>query len=240
MRGVYSASSVMLACIDYQALIAKNLANANTPGYKAERLRFDDFETLLLGLTAADADPVGLGVAPLDAPVDLSQGPLKETERSLDLAITGAGFLTVQTPDGIRLTRDGGLGLSETRELVTASGYRVLGENGPVVLPEGDITIRDDGAIFVGEAQVARLALAVVDDESTVTKVGENLIEATSRPAGPGDYALHQGYLEGANVNLGDSVAKMMAVMRTFEAAQRVVVSQAETVDSAVLEVGKV
>ena len=239
MRGLYTAASVMLAIVQYQALLAKNVANASTTGYKAERVRFDTFESLLLGL-GSEGSYLGLGVNAVRAPLDLRQGPLKETNRLLDVAITERGFLMVQTEDGVRLTRDGSLGLDGQRRLITADGHLVLGAAGPITLPEGEVSISEDGQLFVDGAPVATLALAVIEDEREAVKVGHNLIDAPNRPVAAGEALVLQGYLEGSNVNLGDSLTKMLAVLRTYEAAQRVAMAQSEAVDAAANQVGQV
>lgn len=240
MRGIYSATSIMLAGLDYQAIVAKNLANANTTGYKADRVTLSEFETLLLELNGDGSDPLGLGTTPETAAVDLDQGPLKETGRVLDIGISGSAFLAVQTPDGMRLTRDGSLGLNAQRQLVVGDGYQVLGTNGPITLPEGEVAISEDGRIFVNGQSVQTLSLYAFDDPTTVQKAGENLFEATGRQATAGEVQILQGYLEGSNVNIADSMTKMMAVLRTYEAAQRVVLAQSETVDAAATQVGQV
>lgn len=240
MRGIYTATSIMLASLDYQALVSKNLANANTPGYKAERITLDEFERLLLSLNGEDGDPLGLGVNTGEAPLDLSQGPMRETGRNLDLAISGSAFFTVQTPDGTRLTRDGSFGLNSIRQLVTSDGYQVLGDNGPITLPEGNVSIQEDGQVYVNDQLVDRLALVVAEDATTVRKAGDNLFEAPSRPMAPGEASVHQGYLEGANVDIAADVTRMMAVYRTYEAAQRVILMQSQTVDAAANQVGQV
>jgi len=240
MRGIYTSTSLMLSALDYQALVTKNMANANTTGYKADRLRLTDFEHMLLDLNGNDTDPLGLGVATENAPIDLSQGPIKQTERDLDLALTGRAFFLVQTPQGVRLTRDGGFGLDANRQLVTSEGYPVLGQNGPVTLPAGEISITEDGRISVNGNAVAQLSLAVITDEGNVRRVGENLFDAPYSAANPGDAQVHQGYLEGSNVDIATETSKMMAVFRTYEAAQRVILMQAQTVDSAAADVGRV
>ncbi|MHB0874961.1 MAG: flagellar hook-basal body protein [Anaerolineae bacterium] len=240
MRGVYSATSIMLAGLDYQAVVAKNLANANTTGYKADRVSLSQFESLLLELNGNDSDPLGMGVGAGVAPVDLDQGPLKETGRALDIGISGSAFLAVQTPDGMRLTRDGSLGLNAQRQLVVGDGYQVLGTNGPITLPEGEVAISEDGRVFVDGQLVQALSLYVFDDPTTAQKAGENLFQATGRQAVAGEAQVLQGYLEGSNVDIADSMSKMMAVMRTYEAAQRVVLAQSQTVDTAATQVGQV
>lgn len=241
MRGIYSATSIMLAGLDYQSIVAKNLANANTTGYKADRVTLSEFESLMLELNGNDTDPLGLGSVAESAPINLEQGALTETGRALDLGISGSGFFAVQTPDGMRLTRDGSFGVNPQGQMVTSGGYQVLGTNGAITLPEGDVSIAEDGRIFVNGQQVNTLALYAFDDATTVQKAGENLFESTgSRAAAAGEAQVMQGYLEGSNVDLADTMTKMMAVMRTYEAAQRVVLAQSEISDSAATQIGSI
>lgn len=240
MRGLYTAASVMLASLDYQAMVAKNLANANTTGYKADRVSLATFEQMLLSLQAEGEDAVGTGVGAAGAPIDLAQGPMRDTGRALDVALTGQTFLTVQAPEGPRLTRDGSLGLNALRQLVVGEGHLVLGNAGPIVLPEGEVVIAEDGTIFVDQQPVQRLALATVDDPAGLIKVGDNLFEGPSRPATAAETQVHQGFLEGSNVDIAGTMTRMMAILRTYEAAQRVLLMQSETVDSAANQVGSV
>jgi len=241
VRGVYSAASIMLAGLDYQSIVAKNLANANTTGYKADRVTLSEFETLLLELNGDDSDPLGLGSVAEQAAVNLDQGPLDETGRELDVAITGSAFLAVQTEAGVRLTRDGNLGLNAQRQLEMGEGYKVLGANGPIVLPEGSVAITEDGEVYVDGNYVDTLAMYVFDDPPAIEKAGENLFASDgARPATAGEVQVSQGYLEGSNVDIADDMTKMMAVLRTYEAAQRVLLAQSETVDAATNQVGAV
>lgn len=241
MRGIYSATSIMLAGLDWQSIVAKNLANANTTGYKADRVTLSEFDSLLLQLNGSDTDPLGLGTTAENAVVNLEQGPLTETDRGLDLAISGTAFFAVQTPDGLRLTRDGSFGVDANRVLVTADGYQVQGTNGTITLPQGDVAIAEDGRVFANGQYVDTLALYSFDDAAAVEKAGENLFQSTgSRAATVGEAQVMQGYLEGSNVDIADTMTKMMAVLRTYEAAQRVVLSQSQTIDSAATQVGQV
>jgi len=240
MRGIYSATSIMLASLDYQGLIAKNLANANTPGYKAERARMDDFGHLLLELNGDDGDPLGLGVVATEALLDLNQGPLRSTERALDLAISGTAFFSVQTAEGTRLTRDGSFGLNAARQLVTSDGHLVLGTAGPITLPEGEVSIAEDGRVFVNGTAAGQLALAVVEDPARLAKAGGNLFEGAGRLATAGEATVLQGYLEGSNVDIAGDMSHMMAIYRTYEAAQRIILMQSQTMDAATTQVGQV
>jgi flagellar hook-basal body protein len=133
-----------------QQAIANNLANVETVGFKKERV---------FGRMVDDA------VAAADAITDRSQGDLATTGNALDVALQGDAFLVVQTPDGERLTRGGALRMDDQRRLVTQQGHLVLGENGPIQLPFGDVGISRNGIITVqppvtGDGSLAKSGVA--------------------------------------------------------------------------------
>src|SRR5919199_5510377 len=134
-RGLYIAASGMLAEMVRQDQIANDLANASTPGYKPDRSTQRSFGRLLLQntRTGATVGPLGLGVRVDGTITDLSPGPIRETREPLDFAIVGDGFFAVQTPGGIRYTRNGQFTVSPDGFLATPLGGRVLGQNGAPV-----------------------------------------------------------------------------------------------------------
>jgi flagellar basal body rod protein FlgG len=224
----------MAAALQWQERIFRNVANVNTTGYKAEKVSFRQIEELLLSL-GTSTDQAGEGTLPLAAglpegPIDLSQGPLWETDRELDVAIDGPAFFVVQGEQGELLTRDGAFGLDAQRRLVTKSGLLVLGDGGPIQLPPGQIAISAEGAIYVNGQRVSSIRLAI--PEGNLQRAGENMFSATTRQAQAGEARVLQGYLERANVNLQDEMAKAMAALRTYEAAQRLLLAQNQTLDA--------
>jgi flagellar basal body rod protein FlgG len=224
----------MAAALQWQERIFRNVANVNTTGYKAERVSFRQIEELLLSL-GTSTDQAREGTLPLAAglpegPIDLSQGPLWETDRELDVAIDGPAFFVVQGEQGELLTRDGAFGLDAQRRLVTKSGLLVLGDGGPIQLPPGQIAISAEGAIYVNGQRVSSIRLAI--PEGNLQRAGENMFSATTRQAQAGEARVLQGYLERANVNLQDEMAKAMAALRTYEAAQRLLLAQNQTLDA--------
>jgi flagellar basal body rod protein FlgG len=210
------------------------VANVNTTGYKAEKVSFKQIEELLLSLgTSTDQareDTLPLAAGLPEGPIDLSQGPLWETDRELDVAIDGPAFFVVQGEQGELLTRDGAFGLDAQRRLVTKSGLLVLGDGGPIQLPPGQIAISAEGAIYVNGQRVSSIRLAI--PEGNLQRAGENMFSATTRQAQAGEARVLQGYLERANVNLQDEMAKAMAALRTYEAAQRLLLAQNQTLDA--------
>jgi flagellar basal-body rod protein FlgF len=220
-RGLYIAASGMVAEQARQDRVAADLANASTPGYKPAVAPQESFGSLLLQRTGDGAVVGSLdeGVAQATPVVDLSEGPLKETDEPLDLAIAGDGFLAVQTPAGARYTRNGQLTLDGHRRLVTSTGDAVLDDAGhPVLLPTGTPDIAADGRISVGGKRVAKLAIVSVDVTSSL---GDGLYAGKAKGAATG--RLRQGYLEGSGSDPMKAMVDMIESMRAYEAGQRVI-----------------
>ena len=168
LRGVYTAASSLLRMQKRQEVIAGNLANATTSGYRADAAEAGGFVAVLQErLNSLDRVPnfweagwlglLGTGVQPDRFVVDTRQGPLRQTDHPLDLALAGPGFFAVETPDGVGYTRDGTFSRSPTGQLVTAQGYPVLGVNGPIELGPGPFSVARDGTITQDGQAIARL-----------------------------------------------------------------------------------
>lgn len=246
IRGLYTAVSQLDAQLRRQELLAHNLANAGTPGFKqtllaqAERTRLGLWR---LGDPALilPVGPLGTGTALAPAAIDLNPGPLVETGEPLDLAVDGPGFFVVQRPDGPAYTRDGTFFVDAEGFLTTAAGDRVLGEDGPIRVGTSDFSVAPDGTVFVGEAAVGRLRLADLSGAPGLIRVGDNLL----RPADPAFQPppaggqVRQGVIEESNVNLTETVAQLLAAMRAYQAAQRLVLLADSTLDRAVQQLGR-
>lgn len=208
-RGLYIAASGMVAEQMRQDQIANDLANASTPGYKADRVTQRSFGDLLLSneATGQPIGPLGLGVQASAMTTDLSPQPLRETGEPLDLAIAGEGFFAVQTPQGVRYTRNGQFSASARGTLVDAQGDDVLGQGGQPV--------RIDAQGHVNPRDVATFAL------TGATKQGDNLFTGT--PSGPGSGTVRTGALEGSGVDPARTMVDMIASFRAFEAGQKAI-----------------
>lgn len=225
-RGLYIAASGMLAEMVRQDQIANDLANASTPGYKADRTTQRGFRDLLLTNTASGAPigRLGMGVSVDRVVTDVTPQPLRETGEALDLAIEGEGWFAVQTAEGVRYTRNGQFSVSPRGTLVTALGAEVLGAGG------GPVRVGAGGR--VDPAQVAVFALA------GVRKEGESLV--TGAVTGPGAGAVRVGALEGSGADPARSMVEMIASFRAFEAGQRVITTIDKTLEKAANQVGTV
>src|SRR3954452_23404777 len=133
-RGLYIAASGMVAEMVRQDQIANDLANASTPGYKADRSTQRSFGDLLLSNTVngQTVGPLGLGAEIDSIRTDTSAAPLRETGEPLDFAVQGDGWFGIQTPQGVRYTRNGQFALSPQGTLIDGMGNQVIGRNGPI------------------------------------------------------------------------------------------------------------
>ncbi len=229
--------------------IANNLANANTSGYKQDKLAFKD--TMIQFAHDQIREPIAtirskpLFPEPQNAArvriavseTDFSQGGLQFTGNPLDVSITGNnGFFRVQSPHGEYFTRNGAFAMDATGQLVTKQGWPVLGTGGPIVIPEGtkNVIIAPDGRVLADNQEIDTLQFVSVDDVKKLEKLGSNLyrprpgseiIEGNAVEAGA---IINQGFLEASNVNVVDEMVKMIEVNRHFEACQKVM----QTADS--------
>lgn len=208
-----------------QEIASNNLANTETPGFKGQRV----FAELL--------DGVAPSAAVRD---DLREGVVRDTGRPLDLAMEGDGFLVVETPGGEALRRGGSLSMDETGVLVDASGRPVLGEDGPIVIPPGEVKVSGNGSVTVDGKSVGRLRLERAAP-SSLERVGDGLWRSTApTTAVSGDLAVRQGALEGSNVQALDGLMEMLDVQRNYAAIQRGVVTLDDVLDTIANRIGRV
>ena len=209
------------------AVVANNVANINTNGFKADRSLFEEY----LRSPAHEAN-----FAPADRRVsfvqdratfhDFSAGPSELTKNPLDVSIDGGAFLVVQTPAGERYTRDGSLQINNQGQLVTASGDAVLGTSGPIVFQPTDkqINIAADGNVTVVEGTGrtdsvrGKLRLVSFADAQKLVKEGSNLYSAGQGIAPQPDTTsrVNQGYVEKSNVNSVTEMSRMIEITRAY------------------------
>ncbi len=206
---------------------SNNLANATTPGFKAQQTRFQ--EHLIQAQFAGNARQEMRYSGVREVRSDLSPGPLRVTQRALDVAITtDAGFFAVQTPQGERYTRAGAFHMTPTGALVTAEGHSVLGEAGrPVEVGaiEGEVSIAEDGTVRVGDEDMGRLRMVTFQDKTGLLPEGAQLFRASpeSGAAQSTQASLHVGAVEMPNVSVVKGMTQLVSVSRTFETLQRAV-----------------
>ncbi|KAA6464725.1 flagellar hook basal-body protein [Acidobacteria bacterium AB60] len=222
--GYYAAMTGLLARTQALDTAAANLANAQTPGYRAER---EFFRSVLLGPDALDSQ-LGMtmnnfGLLGGDR-LDLGQGPIQPTGNPLDLAIEGAGFFQIRTPAGLRYTRDGSFHRSQTGQLVTAAGEPVLSSSGnPIPVPPGQVSVGADGVLSVAGGAVATVGVFNFPAAAALRPEGANryLAPAGVTPIPSRDAVLHQGSLESANQNAIQGTLELIVMQRQAEMMQK-------------------
>jgi flagellar basal-body rod protein FlgG len=225
-RGLYIAASGMVAEQVRQDLIANDLANASTAGYKSDRATQRGFDEMLLANTATGAEigALGTGVAIDRQATDWRPQATRRTDEPLDFALAGEGFFAVQGQNGVAYTRNGRFTASPDGMLTTATGETVLGRNGR------PIRVGADGTVAANQLQVVLL--------NNPRKAGEGLV--TGQPAGNAPAGIvRQGELEGSGADPARSMVDMIASLRAFEAGQRVIRTIDDTLGKAANEVGQ-
>ncbi|MDI3279769.1 MAG: flagellar basal-body rod protein FlgF [Bacillota bacterium] len=259
LRGLYTAASGMLLEKTRTDVIANNLANVNTTGFKRDSLLTEAFPQLLLHRLddpvqqmplvpwpPVDLRPpvgwVGVGAAVQGTATDFTQGQLVVTDNPLDVALVGRGFLVVEERGGLRYTRNGSLALDSEGYLVTSEGARVLGLNGPVAVSGSKIQITAEGEVLVDGAYVDTLQVVDFPEPAGLVKEGDSLYRATAAAGAPqpAEAEVRQGVLERSNVNSIQEMIDLIAATRAYEANQKMVLTQDQLLGKAVNEVGRV
>ena len=241
-NAMYSALFGALTTEHRMNSVANNLANVNTTGYKRDLLAFEDTMSryahdVIMEPQAAIRDkkffpdPQHISRTRIATSVtDFQQGGLKVTNNPLDLAITGPGFFKVETPEGVFYTRNGHFTLNQEGTVMTAQGWPVLSEGGPITIPPGfkNITVAEDGRLFADGDLVGQLQFVDVENPADLEKQGYNMFRARNgaeineiEPDAARTWVA-QGYLETANVDVVYEMVNMIETQRHFEALQKV------------------
>jgi len=233
-------------------VLANNLANVNSSGYKVERPLFKAF--LPGNEEGAPADKVEVDgrdasvmaknyhVEFVGTRIDFTKGQLKKTDSNLDFALIGNGFFSIQTDDGVQYTRSGAFNLDGDGRLVTHDGQPVLGEGGPIQINGNTVTVNESGAINVDGVEVDRFAVVDFEDRDRLKKIGHTRfqIEEDMRPIAPEEgFRVKQAYLELSNVNVIKGMSEMIDVLRTYEAQQKTIKAVTDMNIKAINDVGR-
>lgn len=235
IRGLKTSAGALGAASRAQEILANNLANSRATGFRRDQIAFHRLAESTGGSAPAPAPgspAAAFRKAAADAPslvqaVDALPGAVETTENPLNLALGGTGFFAVQGPEGELYTRDGALQRSDDGTLLHSSGFPILGDGGPIVLPPGAaFTVAADGSISVdGEAR-GRLRIVDLPDPRQLKHAGRNLLASEVPGVDAAEPRVLQGALEGSNVEPIDSMVQMMAILRGFEANQRAILTQ--------------
>ena len=208
------ALSGEIARMRQMEVLANNIANLSTAGFKGEQVLFSEV------LTTSPSGTRAAYVQDRGTVRDFGQGPLTKTDNPLDVALQGAGFLEIETAAGTRYTRDGRLKLDANGQLVSLDGHAILGEGDrPIVVPAGTsgITIGQDGSITSRNGSIGRIAMVNFQQLQALT-AEDNGRYATDEPPEPvADTKLVQGMIEESNVQPVIEITRLMAAARAIE-----------------------
>jgi flagellar basal-body rod protein FlgG len=189
-------------------IISNNIANSNSPGFKKDSLNFNE----VLGDVSYTS---------------MAQGPLRETGEKLDLALSGDGFLSVQTDQGTFYTRAGNLTVNKTKQLVTRDGWPILGKKGrPIIVNDiSSFRVGEDGQVFDGQDPVEQISIVQFPPNS-LQKAQNGYFQPKTTDIQPGTAttcSIQQGYLESPNFNPVEEMSRMVQTVRIFESYQKAI-----------------
>jgi flagellar basal-body rod protein FlgF len=221
--GYYAACAGFAAQTQALDLVANNLANLGTAGYRAQQATF---RSLLTGSEAAAWNPLNAAVNNFGvlggSRIDRASGSLVATGNPLDMAIAGAGFFVVRSGQGEVYTRNGSFHATPNGQLVTGQGDAVLGEQGPITLPSGAVAVSSDGTVSVDGAVVAKLRLAEFAPDTSLSALGNANYSAPAGTAlAAATSSVRQGMVEDSNVSPVEGVVQLISIQRNAEMMQR-------------------
>ena len=217
--GYYTALSGMRTRMDALDRLASDIANASTAGFKPERAGTVEARRQSFGAALEAAVDVANG----RPRIDLRPGPLASTGRSLDIAIEGQGFFVVDTPRGVRYTRNGHLTRRADGVLTGEDGAAMQGASGPIRLGNGEPTVDPDGTVRSGDAVVGRLRIVEFDPRAELFRDAGSTFRTDASPRAVAAPVVSSGSLEQSNVSIVDRVAELTDVSQGFQALLKAV-----------------
>ncbi len=221
-------------------VVANNVANINTTGFKAEQILFEEYAMpVARDRTFPNLDQPLAYVQDWATIHDLSGGGLTQTGNELDVALNGGGFFAVQTPAGERWTKAGSFQINNTGTLVDLSGNPVLGIGGPIQFgpDEIGITIGADGSISSSAGAKGQLRIVEFANPQALTREGENLFAGGTPEANTGTSVM-QGHIERSNVSGVSEMAELIRVTRAYESIASLTQKQDEMRRTAIQRLG--
>lgn len=229
-NSVYIGLSKQVVLRENMEIIAQNVANINTPGYRGQNMVFREYVE----------DPRYME-EDMSLVLDYGQyqktdpGSLKETGNSLDVALVGKGFMGINTPEGVQYTRAGNFTLDAEGVLRTARGFAVASEGGgEIIIPRNaqDVIIDRTGVISTEQGEIAKLMVVEFASDQDLNPAGNGLYTTTVQPQPSEKTVVMQGKLEGSNVQAVVEMTRMIAVHREYQAVQNMMESEHERLRS--------
>ncbi len=247
IKGLYTAATALVALERSHDVTANNIAHASTSGFRAQKPVQKGFYEVFAAERANPArfdlnSAPGGGTKLIETFTDTRSGQIAKTGNPLNVALSGPGFLVVETPNGQRYLRNGAFSIDADGELATPDGLKILGEGGPIQASGGPVTITADGTINVGNENMGKLQLVEFEDPHMLTREGEGLFVASDAAIGRSAPAekttvTHEA-LEMSNVNLPQEMINMILGLRAYGANQKVITAMDETMGRLIEQVG--
>jgi flagellar basal-body rod protein FlgF len=234
--------SYQLSAFRSMDVIANNLANVSTPGFKREDMKFEELLQHVQPAEDQNAPQTLSFVRDAGMTRDLSDGRFETTGAPFDLAINGKGFFAVQTAAGERYTRNGHFTLNADGIIVTEQGDPLLGDGGPITVTadDGDVSIGPDGTVSGKQGQMAKVRIVDFANERAMTKRGASLYSTTQTSVPAANATLKQGMIESSNVQPVVEISRMIEMMRCYEAVATLAKSTDDLKRQAIEKLGTV
>lgn len=223
-------------------VVANNVANSNTTGFKRQELKFD---TYLMRPTVQDSFAFGIDKSTIR---DIAPGPSLQTGNPFDLAIQGKGYFPIQTATGTQYSRSGAFVLNGQGQIVTPNGDKLLGDGDqPITIPDdaSDILISADGVVSAKTAgntnatELGKVKLVKFDREQFLQMVGNGLYTTTETPQPDTDSSIVQGMIEQSNVKAVTEITNMIDILRNYQTASRMLDNENQRLRDAINRLGK-
>ena len=218
----YVGLSLQMALRSQLEVVANNVANVSTTGFKGSRSLFSEYLSNPTHASRSNFNARASMVSDSGTYRDFSAGSFKQTGNPLDVALEGDGYLVVQTPQGERYTRAGGLQLNSERQIVDANGYPIAGDGGPITLPQADdkITITGEGAVVTNSGQQGTMRIVRFARDQFVKATGGGLFSSTEPALPASDTTVKQFGLESSNVQPIVEMTRLIDLQRAYETVQ--------------------
>jgi len=238
---LYQAAAAMNATAQWQDLISQNLAASSIPGARKQEISFSDVQA---GLNS-NSEPSNYSIPSVSTSTNFKTGELCSTGNSMDFALEGPGFFTVQLPDGQRAySRDGEFKLNAKGQLVNKEGFAVLGSSGPLQFNPSSsdpITISATGDVHQGAETKGKIQITEFQHPEKLTQLGAGDFRSDDQDAQPGaadSTLVRQGFIEAANTSPTTEMASLITAMRMFESNQKVLQMQSDRMSRVITDLG--
>lgn len=224
LKGIYRTITGKAVTERRMEMVANNIANSLTAGYKASRPIFKLIDDIQGSEADKTVEQKG-NVYTLSSFINFSEGILVDTGNNLDVGIQGDGFFVVSVNGKNMYTRNGQFTLNNEKRLVTMDGNPVLGEGGEITIDGADIKIEADGTIYVDKKFVDKLKVVTFEDKSSLKNYGKSLFINSNERASekvPENYIIKQGTYESSNVDLIKEMVEMVSTLRAYESYTKV------------------